>query len=605
MFETQFYIRLILNIIIGIMFAYALYKMAKHNNQETSEKSHTIMHIFGWIFVGLSLLSLVICIYTLTIVDFPSQLIGPFISSNEIIRPSSAIFYWGYPTNIQSSALNTAMSTFDSLGFGAYFLYFKSSNSKWWKKILKFIVVLLLYAFMASATNFHYFDIFEFIVPILFIILWLIIVNRKDKPIKTDENDINETSSNTFENNSDISNMDTLTDSNGDDDTFANSLKEENNVTEEDCSNETNSVLDIDTNLEDKTDIAQFCRHCGKKVEPDSKFCKYCGGRLDYDEKKLTFYIFISKIVNFIKSIFSTCFKFIKLRCPNMKKLKKVFLVIIITILCLLTIIGLGNGIYYYFDEVVPNNKAQDILLTETEAINSLQGDSLFAKCNDIIWNDIPGLDKNSRYKLDVYRELSEVAWQKVEEFAYDGNSKAQFMLGLKYYGYNFYTGICWWLLESGRHTVGHFLVGYPNPTTKDFTKAAYWFLKAAEQNHSAAQNNIGQCYRYGTGVEINMVKAIYWTIRSATNENDYGQLNYGDLIRDACYNTEDKKDSGIYIDTRVYCHSSNLKTKQETDSINVFVILHPSIDRAKEYWEKSAAQGNIQAKERLEKIYE
>lgn len=292
-----------------------------------------------------------------------------------------------------------------------------------------------------------------------------------------------------------------------------------------------------------------------------------------------------------------------------MKKLKKVLKVFIITLLSILAIIGVVFGIFYsifyYFDEVVPKNKAEEILLSETASLNRLQGDSLFTKCNDIICNDIPGLDKNSRYELDVYRELSEVAWQKVEELAYDGNSKAQFMLGLKYYGYNFYNGICWWLLKSGRHTAGHFSVDFPNPTTKDFTKAAYWFLKAAGQNHSAAQNNIGQCYRYGTGVEINMLKAIYWTIRSATNENDYGQLNYGDLIRDACYNTEDEKDSGIYIDTRVYCHSSNLKPKQETDSINVFVILPPSIDRAKEYWKKSAAQGNKWAKERLEKIYE
>lgn len=597
MFETQFYIRLILNIIIGIMFAYALYKMAKHNNQETVKKSHTIMHIFGWIFVGLSLLSLVICIYTLTIVDFPSQLIGPFISSNEIIRPSSAIFYWGYPTNIQSSALNTAMSTFDSLGFGAYFLYFKSSNSKWWKKILKFIVVLLLYAFMASATNFHYFDIFEFIVPILFIILWLIIVNRKDKPIKTDENDINETSSNTFENNSDISNMDTLTDSNGDDDTFANSLKEDNNVTEEDCSNETNSVLDIDTNLEDKTDIAQFCRHCGKKIEPDSKFCKYCGGRLEYDEKKLTFYIFISKIVNFIKSIFSACLKFIKLRCPNMKKLKKVLKVFIIPFLSIFAIIGVVFGIFYsifyYFDEVVPENKAEDILLVETENLNSLQGDSLFAKCNDIICYDIPGLDKDSRYRWGVYRELSEVAWQKMDELAYDGNSKAQFMLGLIYYGYDF---------DSHKFNWEQYSDGSFRNDNIDFDKAAYWFLKAAEQNNRAAQCYIGRCYRDGTGVEKNMEKAIYWLKQSATNGNEYGQLNYGDCFRDGCIKYIGE---GYWTMEKNSYYSYQTWNSENRGSKQFKIVIEQNIDSAKYYWEKSAAQGNIQAKERLEKIYE
>lgn len=78
-----------------------------------------------------------------------------------------------------------ALATFDCLGFGAYFLYFKSSNSKWWEKILKFFVVLLLYAFMASATNFHYFDFPEFVAPILFFILWLVIINCKDNPIRS------------------------------------------------------------------------------------------------------------------------------------------------------------------------------------------------------------------------------------------------------------------------------------------------------------------------------------------------------------------------------------------------------------------------------------
>ncbi len=47
MFEEQFYIRLILNVIVGMMFAYALYKMAKYNNQETTSVPHKVMHVIG------------------------------------------------------------------------------------------------------------------------------------------------------------------------------------------------------------------------------------------------------------------------------------------------------------------------------------------------------------------------------------------------------------------------------------------------------------------------------------------------------------------------------------------------------------------------------
>lgn len=106
MFEVQFYIRLILNIIVGIMFACALYKMAKHNNQESRPLPHKALHIFGWIFMGLSFLCLSGCIYGLIIVDFPSQLNGPLIGPNSIVRPSSATFYWGYPTMIQNSVFD-------------------------------------------------------------------------------------------------------------------------------------------------------------------------------------------------------------------------------------------------------------------------------------------------------------------------------------------------------------------------------------------------------------------------------------------------------------------------------------------------------------------
>lgn len=74
MLEGQFYIRLILNVIVGMMFAYALYKMAKHNNQETTPVPHKVMHVIGWFFIGLSILCLGVCIFYLTVVDFPQQL---------------------------------------------------------------------------------------------------------------------------------------------------------------------------------------------------------------------------------------------------------------------------------------------------------------------------------------------------------------------------------------------------------------------------------------------------------------------------------------------------------------------------------------------------
>ena len=85
---------------------------------------------------------------------------------------------------IQNMTLTMAMSAFDSLGIGAYFLYFKSSNSSWWKKIVKFFVVVLLYAFMASATKFNYFDTPELVAPVFVLHFMAVYYPRGDIPKK-------------------------------------------------------------------------------------------------------------------------------------------------------------------------------------------------------------------------------------------------------------------------------------------------------------------------------------------------------------------------------------------------------------------------------------
>ena len=64
MLEGQFYTRLMLNIIVGMMFAYAMVKMAIHNNQETPMIPHKTMRVFSFIFAGFACLSLIFCIFT-------------------------------------------------------------------------------------------------------------------------------------------------------------------------------------------------------------------------------------------------------------------------------------------------------------------------------------------------------------------------------------------------------------------------------------------------------------------------------------------------------------------------------------------------------------
>ncbi len=42
------------------------------------------------------------------------------------------------------------------------------------------------------------------------------------------------------------------------------------------------------------------------------------------------------------------------------------------------------------------------------------------------------------------------------------------------------------------------------------------WYRKAAEQGHAAAQNNLGECYAEGVGVEKDPAQAVVWYRKAA-----------------------------------------------------------------------------------------
>tara|TARA_R110002110_G_scaffold415794_1_gene656140 strand:+ start:9055 stop:9987 length:933 start_codon:yes stop_codon:yes gene_type:complete len=56
----------------------------------------------------------------------------------------------------------------------------------------------------------------------------------------------------------------------------------------------------------------------------------------------------------------------------------------------------------------------------------------------------------------------------------------------------------------------------YEDVTVQDYAKAAKWFIKAAEQGVSEAQNNIGNMYQHGIGVEKNEALALQWYDKAA-----------------------------------------------------------------------------------------
>lgn len=64
--------------------------------------------------------------------------------------------------------------------------------------------------------------------------------------------------------------------------------------------------------------------------------------------------------------------------------------------------------------------------------------------------------------------------------------------------------------------------------TDVDYVSAASWYERAAKQEHATAQNHLGLCYDIGIGVEKCIHEAIHWYKRSAMNGYAGGQYNLG-----------------------------------------------------------------------------
>ena len=142
-------------------------------------------------------------------------------------------------------------------------------------------------------------------------------------------------------------------------------------------------------------------------------------------------------------------------------------------------------------------------------------------------------------------------------EKAKTGNANAQYTLGSYYYlGSNgveqsYSKAAYWWekAAEQG-HRGAQFNLGICYSDGKgveqSYSKAAYWYERAAEQGNSDAQYNIGVCYYNGNGVEQSYSKAAYWWKKAAEQGHSDAQFNLG-----TCYyngnGVEKSKTNAIY----------------------------------------------------------
>ena len=68
--------------------------------------------------------------------------------------------------------------------------------------------------------------------------------------------------------------------------------------------------------------------------------------------------------------------------------------------------------------------------------------------------------------------------------------------------------------------------------TEQDSETAVLWFTQSAKQGFAEGQNNLGDCYFYGKGVERNYTKAAEWYTKAAEQKNAEGQVNLGECYQ-------------------------------------------------------------------------
>ena len=317
MLQDQFYMRLMLLIAVGIVYVKAYMNMAKRNSKENEPERHLILKILGGFWAVMGVIMGCMGVYMITQISFPQEAIGPFISPNMIVRSSYQTMYWGYATFPQSQCLSVISGVFEFLALSAYCFLFKSSRSKWYGKLGKIVFCILFYMFFASATDFHYFDLYEWTAPVLFAIMAffalrnkqeestesIVIENKKEcfdtAPISIEEN--NDRTSNVEDDSKYMPRIDVEQDVLSKSDEDLQEIK--NNQLAESIAVEKTSVNEeeqVDSSIENEDtakiqdienpaileqvnseQVIKFCRHCGGKLDYQSdKFCKHCGKQL-------------------------------------------------------------------------------------------------------------------------------------------------------------------------------------------------------------------------------------------------------------------------------------------------------------------------------------
>ena len=132
-----------------------------------------------------------------------------------------------------------------------------------------------------------------------------------------------------------------------------------------------------------------------------------------------------------------------------------------------------------------------------------------------------------------------------------------------------------------------------------DYSRAVYWYKKAAEQEDVEAQYNLGVCYENGYGVTKDTEQAFYWYNKSAEQGYAQAQCNLGYRYANGYGVAKDIEQAFSW-----YKKSAEQGVKEAQYSLGGFYKngygVEKDIERAFYWYNKSAEQGYAQAQNSL-----
>ena len=137
----------------------------------------------------------------------------------------------------------------------------------------------------------------------------------------------------------------------------------------------------------------------------------------------------------------------------------------------------------------------------------------------------------------------------------------------------------------------------------KDYEEAVKWYQEAADQGDEEAQNILGDCYRFGWGVEKDYEEAVKWYQEAADQGNADAQRCLGDCYRFGNgVEKNEKKAVEWYREAADQGDAEALKLLGDCYRNGDCVAQNKS--EAIEWYHKAAAQGNIVSMATLGKCY-